>query len=133
MNFSLAAKSFIVDNGKLLIIKREPKDAQCPEAWEIPGGRLDPGEDPVEGLKRETKEEVGVDIEVLNPLSVRHFTRADGQIITMVVFLCKPLNKDIKISDEHTHFEWIDLKKGIGKLTDFYTEEVERYKKHFMI
>lgn len=30
--------------------------------WDIPGGNLKIGEDPVVGLKREIKEEVGLDI-----------------------------------------------------------------------
>ena len=59
-----------------------------PGAWEIPGGRLEIGEDPHLGLKREVKEETQLDIKVLQPLSVNYFTRDDGQIITGIVFVC---------------------------------------------
>ena len=108
-NFRIAVKSFIVDNeGKLLLIRREDKDPHTPGVWEIPGGRLDLGEDPFEGLKRETKEETGVDIEVLNPLRVHHFTRDDDQKITMITFLCKPLSNSVVLSKEHTDIHgWI--------------------------
>ena len=131
-NFRIAVKSFIVDKNKLFILKRQPKEAHLPNIWEIPGGRLHPGEDPFEGLKRETKEETGVDVEILHPLTVRHFTRQDGQVITMIIFLCRPLSTSIKLSKEHTAYDWIDLTQDISKLSDFYHKEVEIFKKNFL-
>jgi 8-oxo-dGTP diphosphatase len=133
VNFAIAVKAFIVDDKKrLLIIKREPRDVHKPGVWEIPGGRLSSGEDPIEGVQRETKEETGLSIDVLNPLSVRHFTREDGQKITMIIFLCKAECNNIKLSDEHTEYEWIELNKKDLKLGDFFYGEVDLYKKKFM-
>lgn len=128
-NFRIAAKSFIIKDGKLLILKRASDDVQKPNIWEIPGGRLELGEDPREGIKRETKEETGIDIEILHPLNIRHFIRADGQTITMLIFLCKALNGDIKIGEEHSSFEWIPLEKSKEKLTDFFHKEVDIFNK----
>jgi len=54
-NFRVAAKSFVIKDNHLLLIKRRPNDVHKPGVWEIPGGRLEPGENPFEGLKRETK------------------------------------------------------------------------------
>jgi len=131
-NFRFAAKAFIVDSNKLFIIKRSPDDIQKPNIWEIPGGRLEPGEDPFEGLKREIKEETNLDIEVLHPLSVRHFTRDDKQKITMIVFLCELTKKTkIKLSKEHINYEWIEVKKAKTKLTDFFHKEIDVFIKLF--
>jgi 8-oxo-dGTP diphosphatase len=128
----IAVKSFIVNRkGELLVIKREKNDEHKPGVWEIAGGRLEPGEDPVEGLKRETKEETGLEIEVLNPLGIHHFTRDDGQKITMVVFLCKPLTEKVKLSKEHTKDEWLDLDADISKLFPAYHKEVKAFKLYF--
>lgn len=54
--------------GKVLLHKRanEPR-AGC---WDILGGFLSNGEDPIEGLKREMMEELGVDIEVGNLVGI---------------------------------------------------------------
>jgi len=130
MNAKLAVKSFIIDNNKLLVIKRRLNDIQKPGIWEIPGGRLNIGEDPFIGLKRETKEETNLDIEIIKPLTVRHFTRDDNQIITLIIFLCKPLYKNIKLSEEHTDYDWINIEDN--KLADFYRKEVEIFKKFEM-
>lgn len=124
-NFSLAAKSFIINKNRLLILKRSSGDVQKPGIWEIPGGRLELGEDPFEGLKRETKEETGIDIEVLHPMSVRHFTRDDGQVITMIIFLCKALNEKVNIGKEHSAYEWVPIAKSKHKLGDFFHKEVD--------
>ncbi len=129
MNFRIAAKSFIVDNDKLLILKRRPNDVQKPSIWEIPGGRLELGEDPKEGLIREAKEETNLDIKIKSPLNVKHFTRDDGQTITMLIFLCQALNNEIKLSEEHTEFEWINLEKAKDKLGSFFHEDVDVYHK----
>lgn len=138
-NFRIAAKGFIVDeNDNLLVLKREKNDVHMPEIWEIPGGRLDPGENPFEGMKREAREEIGIEVEVKEPISVKHFTRQDGQVVTMIIFLCKPLSKDVKISEEHEEFKWIDLNSENEKLISylghdaFFLNEVEAYRKLFM-
>jgi len=128
-NFRVAAKGFIVDKGRLLVVKREPKNVQAPESWEIPGGRLALGENPFDGLKREVLEETGLNVEIIMPLSIRHFTRSDKQTITMIIFLCKPLGTVVKLSKEHVAFDWVALEKAKEKITDFFFQEIDFYNK----
>jgi len=59
MNFALAVKAFIIKDGKALLLKRRLNDEHKPGTWDIPGGRLEAGEDPISGLRREVKEEAG--------------------------------------------------------------------------
>jgi mutator protein MutT len=129
INFRIATKAFIVNKNKLLIIKREPKDVQKPNIWEIPGGRIDLGEDPYLGLMREIKEETGLYIQPICPLSVRHFERDDGQIITILVFFCELTGGQLKLSEEHSESEWIELDKCKEKLTDFFHKEVNLFER----
>jgi len=125
VNFRVAVKSFVVKEGKLLVLKRASNEVHKPNLWEIPGGRLELGEDPREGIKRETKEETGLDVEVVHPINVRHFVRDDGQIITMLIFLCKALHDNVNISNEHSEFDWINLESCKEKLTSYFHEEVD--------
>jgi 8-oxo-dGTP diphosphatase len=111
-NFRIAVKAFIVDKGKLLIMRRRDDEVHYAGKWDIPGGRLELGEDPVEGLRRETKEETNLDIEILLPIGTRNFTRDDGQRITMIIFLCRPLSGDMVLSKEqHVEYKWVDATK----------------------
>lgn len=130
-NFRVAVKAFIVNNNRLLIIKRAKDEPQMPNAWEIPGGRLNLGENPFDGVKREIKEETNLDIEIISPLNVRHFKRKDGQTITMIIFLCRPIGGKIQLSKEHSRYEGIDIDSAKDKLTSFFHEEVDRFNRFF--
>ncbi len=129
MNFAVACKAFVVEDGKLLLVKRASDDVHHPNIWELPGGRMGPGENPFEGLRRELKEETGLDIEVKQPLNIQHFTRMDGQVITMIIFLCNKLSGEVNLSHEHANFDWIPLEKAKEKLVDFFHGEVDLFKK----
>ncbi len=58
MEDSVAA--VICHNGKLLLCKRKP-GGHIGEKWELPGGKVEPGETLESTLSRELKEELGLD------------------------------------------------------------------------
>lgn len=64
--------SVIVTNeaGEVMLLKH----SYGPKAWGLPGGGMFRGEDPVECAKRELREEVGLQVEGLEPLGVLHET-----------------------------------------------------------
>ncbi|MBK1702464.1 Nudix family hydrolase [Thiococcus pfennigii] len=55
------------ERGRVLIARRPP-DAHQGGLWEFPGGKLEPGETPHEGLRRELAEELGIRVEAARPL-----------------------------------------------------------------
>jgi len=55
------AGALCVENGRVLLARRAHPPFKG--FWDIPGGFLDEGEDPLDGLRRELKEETGLDVE----------------------------------------------------------------------
>jgi hypothetical protein len=55
------ACALCVDDGRVLLARRAHPPFKG--FWDIPGGFLDEGEDPLDGLRRELKEETGLDVE----------------------------------------------------------------------
>ncbi|CAN5899849.1 hypothetical protein BH20ACT6_BH20ACT6_01380 [soil metagenome] len=53
----------IVENGRVLAARRR-LPADTAGGWELPGGKVDPGESPAAALVREVREELGCDVEV---------------------------------------------------------------------
>lgn len=51
----------IIKDGKLILAKRKEKEHMGGK-WEFPGGKMEKGETPFESLKREIKEELGIDV-----------------------------------------------------------------------
>lgn len=132
-DFRLSVKSFVLDKeDNLLLIKRSTQDPHKPGAWEIPGGRLELGEDPFQGLKRETREEIGLEIEIIHPLRVHHFTRDDGQKITMITFFCRFNKGNIELSGEHEYYNWMNLEQAYAKIHQAYQKDLKSLQKYFL-
>jgi 8-oxo-dGTP diphosphatase len=122
----IAVKAFVLnEQSRLLLIRRRQDDVHKPGAWEVPGGRLRPGEDPFRGLRRETKEETGLDIDISNPLKIHHFAREDGQVITMITFASRARTHRLRLSIEHTEYAWLDLKTAEKRITPEFREDTE--------
>lgn len=78
------------EQGQFLMSLRGPKARNEQGRWEIPGGKVEWGETLAETLIREIKEEIGVDIEVLELLTVSdHLLRAEGEHWVSPTFICK--------------------------------------------
>lgn len=64
-----SVRALIVQQGKVLLLQRG-KAISRPGQWCLPGGRIQPEEQPEEAVVRETQEEAGLVVRVLYPLQV---------------------------------------------------------------
>src|SRR5215475_14576065 len=71
--------------------------------WEPPGGVLEPGETIEEGLRREAREETGLDIQ---PIALTGVYKNMPRGIIALVFHAKITGGSLKITDEVTAFRW---------------------------
>ena len=90
--------------------------------WDFAKGRIEDGESLHEAAIRETREETGItDLEFLKDFEERieyHF-QFEGKLIhkQVVFFLAKTKTRDVKVSQEHTNFIWLDFENAIKKIT----------------
>jgi 8-oxo-dGTP diphosphatase len=54
----------LIWRGDRLLFVRRPPGGDLSECWELPGGKVDPGEAPEEALRRELREELGIEARV---------------------------------------------------------------------
>ena len=127
--YRLSVKAFIMnENSEILIIKRSEKLKNTPNVWELPGGKIIPGNDPFQALIDETKKETSIEINILHPLSVRHFKRDNGEIITMIVFFCNPISSKVKLGERHSDHKWANIDQASKLLSPFFKYEIAMYK-----
>jgi 8-oxo-dGTP diphosphatase len=103
----VAGKAVVRKGGRILLVQRSLKSGFDPGRWELPGGKIDLGEDLVEALKREIQEEAGLAIKVGRPFKTWHFVK-EPFWVTGVTFLCDYVSGEVKLSPEHDAHEWID-------------------------
>lgn len=84
----LVVAALVTDGaGRILLTRRRP-DQPLPDKWELPGGKMEPGESPGEALVRELSEEIGVRPEVGPVWDVLHHRYPDYDVL-MLVYACR--------------------------------------------
>jgi 8-oxo-dGTP diphosphatase len=71
---------------RVLLSKRRP-DQAMPNKWELPGGKVEPGESPTAALEREVREELGCGCEVGRIDDVVFFAYPEFDLY-MLVYAC---------------------------------------------
>jgi len=80
----------IIQDDKILMTKRSDF-----EVWCLPGGHVDPGESVAETAVRETREEVGLDVELTRFVGI--YTRVGGEYtIHLNLFAARPVGGNLK-------------------------------------
>lgn len=108
--FFIGVKALIQNKkGEILLIKRSNKYKGCiGEVWDIPGGRIEFGEEPIDGLKREVMEETGIEIDkVKHILDTSTVYKNESKQIVRITYLASIKNENLKLSHEHTNNIWI--------------------------
>ena len=97
----------LIKNGKgQFLIARRKEVLSNGGKWEFPGGKLRFSETPEECLRREIKEELGMDIVVLNPFQLVNQSLSDKSIL-LIAYHCDYKGGKIKLKD-HDQIKWID-------------------------
>ncbi|MEK7593460.1 MAG: hypothetical protein AAB464_01975 [Patescibacteria group bacterium] len=120
----VVATAIIVKEGKFLIAKRAPHEKAFPNRWTVPGGKLVVDEykqlsyktdypqwyNLIEWLvRKEVKEETGIEIDKPEYLCDLVFIRPDGYPVVTLSYWCNYKNGEIKLCKDLTDYTWVSL------------------------
>lgn len=94
----------VIQNGNKILIAQRSETMKLPLKWEFPGGKIKTHEDKKSALQREIREELNLDIEVLEELPAVIHQYPDFAI-RLFPFLCSSETKVVKLT-EHKQVVW---------------------------
>lgn len=118
MLLQVGVKVLIInDKGQYLFLRRSlQKYPDLDQQWDIPGGRINPGEALPKALSREVKEETGLEIvgeprllaaqDIFISAAQKHVVRLTYQVSA---------SGDITLSDEHDEYRWMELDQACSQ------------------
>lgn len=142
----IAITAIIVKDGKFLITQRAKTKKRFPGRWTVPGGKLDTSDylslpkdtqfywyNVLERtLKREVKEEVGIEIDNIEYLTSLATIHQDGSPSLVISCLANYVSGEIQMQPEETEaFVWVSLEeaKNYDLIDGIYDELVMAEKK----
>lgn len=101
-------------DGRILLLKRRDDEAVYPSCYTFPGGKMEGNDTILDTLKKEVKEECGLELEpgfiLIKEKSIK---RADGQTSKSLSFLCTVKNPETVVIDQKdfTGYTWATLEE----------------------
>jgi len=105
--------------------------------WDFPKGHIERGEKEIETVKREVKEETGLeDIKFIEGFKkwVKYFFRFQGKTVFKIVifYLVETKNKNVKISSEHIGYKWLPYEEALEQLLFKNAKEILEEANNFL-
>jgi 8-oxo-dGTP diphosphatase len=110
----IAARAVITKDDKVLIIRESDSYGGGTNhgKYDLPGGKVELGETVIQAIKREVKEETGLEIKVGKPFFIdewRPVVRGEQIQIIGIFFMCEPENMEIKLLSDFDDYQWVPI------------------------
>jgi mutator protein MutT len=95
--YPVSIKGVLFVNGKVLLVRNDRNE------WELPGGRMEPGETQEQTLVREFREELSIDVEPVSLIDSYEFEVIPSRYVRIVTYGCRLRGEFApRTSNEHT-------------------------------
>lgn len=107
----LVTAAALVDVDNRVLLAKRPEGKTLAGLWEFPGGKVDAGETPEAALRRELKEELGIDVceTCLAPFTFASHTYNTFHLL-MPLFLCRNWEGEI-VPQEGQEIAWVRARR----------------------
>ena len=90
--------------------------------WDFPKGHIDPGEQEIDTVRREVREETGIiDLELgekrIGKTKYTFLRRGNPVGKSVAIYLAKTRTKNVRISREHKSWAWLSFSDALSRLT----------------
>ncbi|AMK16080.1 NUDIX hydrolase [Methanobrevibacter olleyae] len=124
-DWGLTVRGLVRKEDKILVLRRHPKSKNNPHKWELPGGKVDPGEFFDDALVRELKEETNLKVKIeglFEAVEDRFKNRRTHKFINTIqlIMSLEIISGEVQLSDEHDDFKWANKEE----LKEFYEDEM---------
>ena len=102
----VVVKGLILNEGKVLLVKRSNEEEVGGGTWELVGGKIEFGEDLKPGLLREIKEEVNLNVTIERILYTTTFLTDPTRQVILLTYLCQSQTKTVALSSAHSDYHW---------------------------
>ncbi len=135
-NSLIPASSAIITDHERKILLQQRADSHL---WALPGGTMEIGESIEENIRREVKEETGLDITIERLLGVYSdpshvIAYDDGEVRQefSVCFICRIIGGQLKISEESTDIQFFEVNElaslqihpsNLKRIQDYFQSE----------
>jgi ADP-ribose pyrophosphatase YjhB (NUDIX family) len=115
--FKIGGFGIILDEQKrVLLCHRTDKDL-----WNLPGGGLESNESPWDGVKREVREETGLEVDIEKLLGI--YSKPQKNEIVFL-FLCEVTGGEITLNSEATDIQYFDEESIPSNIPEKHIERI---------
>jgi (d)CTP diphosphatase len=99
----------IFRNGDKVLLMRRAVDQPLAGEWEYPGGKFEDGEDGPTCLRRELAEELGIDAQIGDLITIAKHTTDSSKVIELHAYEIKSYTGEIQLH-VHDDMHWVSIK-----------------------
>lgn len=103
----VAVAAVVFREGRMLALRRSATKDAGPGLWETVSGRVKPGEEPLEAIRREIVEETGLEVVLSERPVDAYAARRGDRPMTVILYRAEHVDGEVVRCDEHDDHGWM--------------------------